>query len=103
ASTACWSPRRVARACTPVGKGRLLIGRAAEGDVRVGDAYTSRRHAAVLASDDGVVIEDLGSVNRLLVNDKAAVKAVLRDGDVVEIGGTCLRFMEYLSGTIRSR
>ena len=53
-----------------------------------GDLAVSSRHAEVRAGADGaVVIADLGSTNGTFVNGARVVTHVLRDGDVVQLGG----------------
>jgi pSer/pThr/pTyr-binding forkhead associated (FHA) protein len=53
------------------------------------DTEVSRRHAAVRASPEGLVIEDLGSSNGTLVNAlRISSPTPLRSGDVVTLGQT---------------
>jgi len=70
------------------------IGR--EATVAVGlvhDGLVSRRHARVTVVGDRAAVEDLGSRNGTLVNGQPAVGSVdLRDGDVVEVGGSRLTY-----------
>lgn len=67
--------------------GELVIGRAATVQIRVDHPLVSRRHARLRISDDGVVIEDLGSRNGVLVNgDLLRGPRLLEDGDTIRIG-----------------
>jgi len=50
--------------------GRTFIGRSVGCKVVLDDSQVSRRHARVTVSDDGVVVEDLGSANGVFVNDE---------------------------------
>jgi len=58
----------------PLIYGDNLIGRDAEAEVFLDRADISRRHALVRVGDDGVVVEDLGSKNGIVV-DGAAISA----------------------------
>lgn len=72
----------------------LTIGRAADNTVPLaGDDFASAHHARVEARRDGVWIVDLDSTNGTLVNDAPLNgRRKLRDGDVVKVGDTELRF-----------
>jgi len=73
---------------------RLVIGRLGECEITVADANVSRRHAAFVREGDGWAIEDLGSTNGTRLNNEPIKYARLRDGDVVEVGATQLRYHE---------
>lgn len=74
----------------------LVVGRDASCDVVLPSPRVSRRHCRVLPVANGfqaVAIEDLGSSNGTLVNGvglKERVQRLLRDGDVIEVGGIAL-------------
>src|SRR3954451_1345652 len=70
----------------------LMIGRTASEEGRLGDdPEISRQHARVSGSDDGYVIEDLGSMNGTFVNgNRLQAPHQLADGDQIELGGTHL-------------
>jgi hypothetical protein len=72
----------------------LTIGRAADNSVPLAkDEFASAHHARVEARRDGVWIIDLDSTNGTLVNDgRLNGRRKLRDGDVVKVGDTELRF-----------
>ncbi len=72
----------------------LTFGRSDENaGVLSGDDYASARHARVEAHRDGVWLLDLGSTNGTWVNgERMDGRRRLRDGDVVRIGQTELRF-----------
>jgi hypothetical protein len=83
----------------------LLVGRASkldrvfpEIDLTAADpeSYVSRRHALILRSHGGFVIEDLDSANGTFLNDStrigAHVLAALNDGDRVKFGQTRCTF-----------
>lgn len=73
---------------------RLVIGRLSECEITIADANASRRHAALVREGDGWAIEDLGSTNGTRLNGELITYARLRDGDLIEIGATQLRFHE---------
>ena len=71
----------------------LIIGRTASVEGRLGDdPEISRQHARVSRSDDGYVIEDLGSMNGTRVNGAGIKERVLNDGDEITMGTTVIRF-----------
>jgi chromosome segregation ATPase len=79
----------------PLYKDSMIIGRAGDADIHVIGRFTSRRHARiVLLEDDSAVIEDLGSLNGIRVNDQTVTRQPLHDGDMLDIGGARLQFID---------
>jgi two-component system cell cycle response regulator len=73
--------------------GESVIGRGTAATIRLGDDGISRRHARVIAENNTVRIEDLGSSNGTLVNGNLVKEVVLRDGDKIQFGSsTILKF-----------
>jgi pSer/pThr/pTyr-binding forkhead associated (FHA) protein len=72
--------------------GELILGREqGSADLVIDDPGVSRRHARVLADDDGVIVEDLGSSNGTFVNGRRISGPVeLAAGDEVQLGATAL-------------
>ncbi|HEV8688626.1 MAG TPA: FHA domain-containing protein [Gaiellaceae bacterium] len=72
----------------------LTLGRAEDNDVALpGDEFASGHHARIESQRDGVWILDLGSTNGTFVNGaRLDGRRLLREGDVVQIGDTELRF-----------
>ena len=71
---------------------RYLAGRAEGCDLILAGDHVSREHLAVVRRWDGVVVEDLGSKNGVLVNgQRVSGELKLRDGDRLEVGPTALR------------
>jgi pSer/pThr/pTyr-binding forkhead associated (FHA) protein len=72
----------------------LTIGRAKDNTVALaGDDFASAHHARIEATRDGVWIVDLDSTNGTFVNGKRLDgRRKLREGDVVQVGDTELRF-----------
>ena len=69
----------------------FVIGRA--GDLRLGDARVSRRHAKVVLSEGQYVLEDMQSANGTYLNeDKIATPTPLQPGDVIRTGPFKIRF-----------
>lgn len=78
----------------PLYKPNMVIGRSKDSDIRVTGGRTSRRHAHIFVEGDAVVIEDLGSLNGLTVNDESVRRKQLHDGDILDVGGARLRYMD---------
>lgn len=75
----------------------LVIGRAAECGLVLKGALASRRHARLRDTSDGLVVEDLGSMNGVYVNQRRIVEpTVLAHGDVIGIGLDHLEVMDNL-------
>ncbi len=66
--------------------GEVTIGRGDENFFVLKVDGVSRKHARVFPYDNYWYIEDSGSTNGIKVNGEAADKAMLNDGDKVEIG-----------------
>ena len=71
--------------------GASIVGRAPDCQLRLDDSNLSRKHAKLIPTNDGVVIEDLGSTNGSFHNGKRVQRAVAQPGD--EIGFDTLRFL----------
>ena len=76
----------------PGDAGPVLIGRSRRCDYIVADPSVSRRHALLLRREGGWQLYDLGSTNGTRVNGWRVDRAVLRDGDEVELGALRFRF-----------
>jgi pSer/pThr/pTyr-binding forkhead associated (FHA) protein len=78
----------------PTGAVPLTIGRADDNDVVLsGDEFASGHHARIESQRDGVWVLDLGSTNGTFVNGaRLDGRRLLREGDLVQIGDTELRF-----------
>jgi len=76
----------------PLGGGPVLIGRATDATVRVGDSSVSRRHAEVRPSGDGWMLVDLGSTNGTRINGVPITEHRLEDGDTIAVGDATLRY-----------
>src|SRR5262245_13915077 len=68
-------------------KAEFVIGRSPECHLSAGSTAVSRKHCAILRSDNRVAIKDLGSRNGTLVNGKKITDEIeLATGDEVTIG-----------------
>ncbi len=71
----------------------VTIGRLPECAIAVNDSNISRRHAEVRAGATAFVVVDLGSTNGTMINGvKISGEQRLRDGDIISVGATHLRF-----------
>jgi two-component system cell cycle response regulator len=70
-----------------------VIGRGADTDLQVDRDSVSRRHAKLVRTEAGFVVNDLGSTNGTYVNDQPVQEQILRDGDKVKIGNTIFKFL----------
>jgi len=70
--------------------GATTIGRAPECTLRLDEPGMSRMHARLMPTDDGLLVEDLGSTNGCFVNGKRVLRGDVRVGD--ELGFDTLRF-----------
>ncbi len=72
-----------------------VIGRGADASLRLRDDGVSRRHARIVVAGGEVTVEDLGSANGTLVNGEPVRRAVLRDGDKLQLGPTTILKFTY--------
>jgi pSer/pThr/pTyr-binding forkhead associated (FHA) protein len=73
---------------------RTSIGRTPEAGVFLDDVTVSRNHALVVRRDDGVYLDDLGSLNGTYVNRRRIESQELEDGDEIQIGKYKLSYLE---------
>ena len=78
----------------PLFKDRLTIGRTSQNDIQLRAQYVSRRHAVLVAEDDGTHVVDWGSKNGVFVNGARVMEHVLKSGDTVSIGNADFRYEE---------
>jgi pSer/pThr/pTyr-binding forkhead associated (FHA) protein len=67
----------------------MLVGRAPECEIRLGDTYASQQHARLFGRAGGWYVEDLGSTNGTYVNDqRLGLPVQVRPGDRIRVGTT---------------
>lgn len=69
----------------------LVVGRSSRADLALADRAMSREHARIFRTDEGWMLQDLGSHNGTRLNEALVEGARrLRDGDTVSLGGSHL-------------
>ena len=78
---------------------QIGIGRSPDNEIPLADEAVSIYHAHIISqpveNDDTkeeYIIEDLGSTNKTLVNNKVVERYVLKNGDVIRVGNSRLKF-----------
>lgn len=69
------------------------IGRKSENTIHIDNLAVSGKHARVLKIGNKAILEDLGSTNGTLVNDKPITKHILKNGESILIGKHTLTFV----------
>lgn len=69
-----------------IDKAKLVVGRHANNEVCLDDAFVSRYHALLTTEDDGQYVIDLRSTNGTFVNGKRTHRRRLHPGDIIDIG-----------------
>lgn len=72
---------------------RISVGRSPDADIFLDDVTVSRSHAVIVRRDDGLHIDDLGSLNGTYVNRRRIETHRLVDGDDLQIGKFKLSFL----------
>jgi pSer/pThr/pTyr-binding forkhead associated (FHA) protein len=90
----------------PIREEQVRIGRDPEGDVVLSDLGVSRSHARILRRENELLLEDLGSRNGTVINDRklpAGGTFPLRDGDTIRVGRSFLKVLIRISRKIATR
>jgi pSer/pThr/pTyr-binding forkhead associated (FHA) protein len=77
-------------------KARTTLGRRPYNDIVFDNLAVSGEHAVLIAEDEGVSIEDLGSTNGTRVNGEAVGRRLLQDADIITIGKYKVTFLAEL-------
>ncbi len=103
--TLCGGPARTVQPLTfrILPGGRKIIGRGPLADFPIATALVSRLHCLVVADDERLEVEDLGSTNGTFVNGRRIRRAVLANGDRLRVGPvelvvTCVGDTEHSDG-----
>ena len=76
----------------PLGTAQVTLGRAPDSTLVIDDDYASSRHARLYPSDDGWIVEDLGSTNGTWIDrTRITSPTVLPPGVPLRIGRTTLQ------------
>ena len=84
------------------GPGPWSIGRSAENDIVISDPNVSRKHAQLLRSENGFVVEDLGSTNGTLLDGAPIGRERIESGDELAFGGIVARFVRRMDEGVPS-
>ena len=74
--------------------GTMVVGRDPSCDISEADPLLSRRHVEFVSGAIEVVVRDLGSRNGILINGVKTTQAILRPGDMVQVGHLQVTFVE---------
>ena len=74
----------------------LHLGRSTSADIVLDDATVSRRHALIAQQGAETVLLDDHSRNGVLLNGEQVSRAVLRDGDTIQLGQVVMRYLEVV-------
>ncbi len=66
---------------------QYIIGRSRMADILIEDGHASRLHALLYVQADAVILADLNSTNGTTVNSRIVNTRVLKDNDVIMLGG----------------
>ena len=77
----------------PITSTTWRIGRSRDNELSLDDNSVSRMHAEIHRNSDGsFIINDMGSLNGVYVNEEQISKVKLEEGDIIEIGDIYFRF-----------
>lgn len=74
---------------------RMKIGRKEDCFILLSDTKASREHAVLhyRSREDRFLLEDLGSTNGTVLNDRRIRQEYLRSGDIMRVGETTMQFL----------
>ncbi len=78
------------------GRGPWSIGRSEENEIVIQDPNVSRRHARLLRSENGFLVEDSGSTNGTLLDGAPIDRERIENGDELTFGGITARFVRRM-------
>ena len=70
----------------PITRGRVVIGRKNNCDLRIPLSSVSRQHCDISINGDEITLRDMGSSNGTYVNDNRVKETLLNAGDEITIG-----------------
>ncbi|MBI5860670.1 MAG: FHA domain-containing protein [Rhodocyclales bacterium] len=77
----------------PLTKERITIGRKPTNDVQIDNLAISGEHAVIISILNDAFLEDLHSTNGTFVNGQPVSKHFLQNGDNIELGKYCLKYL----------
>lgn len=66
------------------------VGRGTSAGFVIDMPLVSRLHCNLSATPTGIAVEDLGSTNGTFVNERRVQRTMLREGDLLRLGGVTL-------------
>jgi hypothetical protein len=79
----------------------MVLGRAETCGLRLNDPEIALEHAEISHTPEGLFIRDLGSMNRLLINNREAREVHPKHGDVIEVGQTRFLVQAYVQAEVQ--
>ncbi|MDD2233424.1 MAG: DUF3662 domain-containing protein [Desulfitobacteriaceae bacterium] len=74
----------------PLNAESIYIGRHAQCELAINDPEVSRRHIKMTRSNDGWLLDDLGSTNGTLINGQRISRQLVSPGDRIQLGQSVL-------------
>jgi hypothetical protein len=78
------------------GRGPWSVGRSQENDIVINDPNVSRKHARISHTDNGFLVEDLGSTNGTLLDGAPIDRERIEGGDELTFGQSTARFIRRI-------
>lgn len=75
----------------PLQADSTVVGRGRDADFVLSEGTMSRAHALLGREEGGVFVQDLGSTNGTMVNGSRETRALLSDGDELQLGKLVLK------------
>lgn len=76
----------------PLSNRDFLVGRGRGADIIINENLVSRRHAIIKRKTNEYMICDLHSTNGVFINNLKMEKAILNNGDLIQIGSCVFQF-----------
>ena len=69
-----------------INKKKLLLGSSDSCDIQINDSSISHYHVMIFLSDNGIEVQDLRSLNGLLINNSKVQSGFISSGDILQVG-----------------
>jgi hypothetical protein len=86
----------------PLTESEYLLGRQRDNQIQIPDLGVSGHHARIYRAQDGYTVEDLKSRNGTWLNGTRVFHALLRNGDLIRVGATDMRYDVLYAGSARN-